>query len=383
MVCIISEPEYINDVWGRQKYEELISMLKKRRIKYSLIKKLGEIKNFESDESVIVIAIGTHRSWYSDIVSDCNSINVRVIAFGDILLNSVNGNYSCITSDLRTSTMDICRYFSAHGKKSTLLFGVNDSSEFDLQLEKDITDFLPQHGIAVETIRAKKDFSKSVEQFLADMDKYDSIVCTNDYAAIFLIGNIKNTHPEYLEKIFLVSFSNTLLSLIYSPSITTFYETSSGVEYIIRIYYLLMQNTEISSVHFSIKEHVKIRETTHYCPYSLLEFNNLIDISGISDESKNGDATYDNKSSFCELEKIEKMFQTFDKMDFNILILLLGGKTTLEIANMLYTSRGSVRYRIGHMAEQLGLKNKEEIAKLLKKFISLEALCKYADDIID
>ena len=52
-------------------------------------------------------------------------------------------------------------------------------------------------------------------------------------------------------------------------------------------------------------------------------------------------------------------------MDFNILILLLGGKTTLDIANMLYTSRGSVRYRISHMAEQLELKNKEEIAEFL------------------
>ena len=77
------------------------------------------------------------------------------------------------------------------------------------------------------------------------------------------------------------------------------------------------------------------------------------------------------------------MFQSFDKMDFHILILLLGGKTTLDIANMLYTSRGSVRYRIDRMAKQLKLKNKEEIAELLKKFVSVEALCKYADDFMN
>ena len=61
MVCIISEPEYINDVWGRQKYDGLISMLKKRRIRHLVIEKLIELKDVECNESIIVIAIGTHR----------------------------------------------------------------------------------------------------------------------------------------------------------------------------------------------------------------------------------------------------------------------------------------------------------------------------------
>lgn len=383
MVCIICEPNYVDDVWGKQKYDGLISVMKKRRIKYAVIEQLTGLKNVVSSEPIIIIAIGTHKSWYSHIISRCNLINVRVITFGDILFHSVEGNYSCITSDLKTSAMDIGRYFSAHAKKSAVLFGVNDESEFDLQLEKDIADFLPNHGISVKSIRAKKAFSESIEKFVSDMERYDSIICTNDYAAILLIAKIKEICPEYLEKVFLVSFSNTLLSLIYSPSITTFYETNIGVEYVLKIYYLLMQNPEISSIHFSIKEHVKIRETTHYCPYSLLEFDHLIDSSEITDSKETAEDQYARQSSFYELEKIEKMFQTFDKMDFNILILLLGRKTTLDIANMLYTSRGSVRYRISHMAEQLEVKNKEEIVELLKKFVSVEALCKYADDFIE
>ena len=383
MVCIICEPEYVDDVWGRQKYEGLLGTLKKRRIKHSIIESLNDLQNFVNEESIVVIAIGTHKAWYTEIIRGCNSINVRVIAFGDILFNSVSGNYSCITSDLRTSTMDICRYFIANAKRNTLLFGVNDNSEFDLQLEKDITDFLPLHGINVDIIRTEREFAQSIDRFIANMDKYDSIICTNDYAAIFLIASIKNIAPKYLEKIFLVSFSNTLLSIIYSPSITTFYETNAGVEYVIKIYYLLMQNPEISSIHFSIKEHIKIRETTHYCPYSLLEYNNLIDASDIRKISDGDKEIYEHRSFFYELEKIEKMFQSFDKMDFNILILLLGGKTTLDIANLLYISRGSIRYRIGNMARQLGLKNKEEIAELLKKYISIESLSKYAEEFID
>ena len=383
MVCIICEPNYVDDVWGKQKYDPLIGIMKKRRIKYCVIEKLNELKSIATEEPIVVIAVGAHKSWYSYIISRCNLINVRVITFGDILFHSVEGNYSCITSDLKTSAMDIYRYFSAHGKKNSLLFGVNDNSEFDLQLEKEITEFLPHRGIDIEIIRAKKIFSESIDQFVAAMDRYDSIICTNDYAAILLIARIKKICPEYLDRIFLVSFSNTLLSLIYTPSITTFYETNVGVEYVIKIYYLLMQNPDISSINFSIKEHVKIRETTHYCPYSLLEFNDFIDSPDINKPFVNEEPISEQQSFFHELEKIEKMFQSFDKMDFNILILLLGGKTTLDIANMLYTSRGSVRYRIDRMAKQLKLKNKEEIAELLKKFVSVEALCKYADDFMN
>ena len=360
MVCVICEPNYVEDVWGKQKYDPLIAIMKKRRIKYSVIEELNELKNIVTDEPIILIAVGAHKSWYSYIISRCNLINVRVITFGDILFHSVEGNYSCITSDLKTSAMDIFRYFSANGKEKALLFGVNDNSEFDLQLEKEITFFLPDRGIRVETIRAKSYFSESIDEFVETMDRYDSIICTNDYAAILLISRIKKICPDYLKKIFLVSFSNTLLSLIYTPSITTFYETNVGVEYVIKIYYLLMQNPDISSINFSIKEHVKIRETTHYCPYSLLEFNNFIDSPDIHKPYIEEEILSEQQSFFHELEKIEKMFQSFDKMDFHILILLLGGKTTLDIANMLYTSRGSVRYRIDRMAKQLKLKNKEK-----------------------
>lgn len=381
MVCVICEGEYINNVWGKQKYDGLLATLKKRRIKYAIINELKEIKNIESDEPIIVIAIGADKSWYSFMIRQCNLMNLRIITFGDSFSQSLDGNYSCITSDLKSSTFDIYRYFSAYDKKNTALFGVNKHSGFDVELKKEILEFLPKNGINVDVFEKTDLVSDCVKEFLSKAEFYDSIICTNDYSAIILLGEIKKANPEYLNKVFLVSFSNTLLSLMYTPSITTFYETDAGVDYAIKIYYLLMQNPEISTIHFAIKEHIKIRETTQLCPYVSIENSALLESCDFIKEDV--DVYFLNKDEFHELISIEKMLVNCDKTDLSILVLLLRRKRTLEIADILYSSRGSIRYRISQITNELGLNSKEQVVELLDKYICADSLCKYAEDILN
>ena len=381
MVCIICEPKYTDNIWEKQKFDGLLAKLKKRRIKYEVIEQLNEVKNIsDSDEPIIVIAIGAHKAWYSYIVKQCNVMNVRVITFGENFSDSVSGNFSCVTSDLKSSVIDICRYFTAYGKKKALLYNVNNNSEFDLALKNEILNFLPENGMEVDLIEKSDSNDDAVNEFINRLDSFDSVICTNDYSAILLLQRIKETNPEYLKQIFLVSFSNTLLSLTYSPSVTTFYETDIGDEYVIKIYYLLMQNPEISNIHFSIKEHIKIRETTQYHPYMLLESGNIQKNVESAAFSFDDDKRTLKEPAIDELERIEKMLKTLDRIDYNILSLLLDGKSTLEISGILYTSRGSVRYRIGRMIEKLGFESRGEMINLLNKYVSSESLCRLAEN---
>ena len=86
--------------------------------------------------------------------------------------------------------------------------------------------------------------------------------------------------------------------------------------------------------------------------------------------------------TITELTNVESMLANCDKMDINILILLLKDKSSQEISNILYTSRGSVRYRIKCMVEGYGFETRSKMILSLKKFVSPDSLCEYADALL-
>ena len=175
------------------------------------------------------------------------------------------------------------------------------------------------------------------------------------------------------------------MSLLYSPSVTTFYEsTTENTKNVIKLYYMLIQNPEISNINLYVREKLKIRETTHYRPYSSAEFSHssaaLINDTEDWNHINCVEDSVDTTKVVTELHKIENMILVFDKVDFSILFLFLNKKTTTEISDILYISRGSVRYRLNKMLEKLGLSSKEEMAELISRYITKEALVKYSED---
>ena len=365
------------NIWLENRYHELCSAVKKRRIEYRVLNNLSEIEELPSGEPIVVVAIGAHKEWYSFIIKQCNYANIRVITFGELFPNSFSGSYSSVTSDLKGSAMEMLKYLRAYGKQNAVVYDINPDSEFDVRLTDEISETFLSDGVKVKKIIRSASPQEQIDAFFNMCNECDSVICTNDYSAIVLIEAIKERKKELLKNMFFISFSNTLLSLLYSPSITTFYEADVGAVHVIRIYKLLTQNPEIGSISFSVKEHMKIRETTHFSPYTTGEKGDLSNAAEIYESAKKSSASLTEIPS--ELTNVESMLANCDKMDINILILLLKDKSSQEISNILYTSRGSVRYRIKCMVEGFGFETRSNMILLLKRFVSPDSLCEYAD----
>ncbi|MBO4372575.1 MAG: hypothetical protein J5826_06550 [Bacteroidales bacterium] len=338
---------------------------------------MSEIEEMPPNEPVVVVAIGAHKEWYSFVIKQCNYANIRVITYGELFPNSFSGSYSSVTSDLKGSAMEMLKYLRAYDKLNTVVYGINPDSEFDVRLADEINETFLNDGVSVKKIIRSGSSEEQIDAFFNMCSDCNSVICTNDYNAIVLIEAIKERNEDLLENMFFISFSNTLLSLLYSPSITTFYEAAVGAAHVIRIYKLLIQNPEIGSINFSIKEHMKIRETTHFSPHTTGEKGDLSKVSDGYESAKNPNVA--ESETLIALTNVESMLANCDKMDINILILLLKDKTSQEISNILYTSRGSVRYRIKCMVEGFGFETRSNMVLLLKRFVSPDALCEYAD----
>ena len=377
MICIICEPINERNIWLENRYHDLCVAVKKRRIEYRVLKNLSEIEEMSVDEPIVVVAIGAHKEWYSFIIKQCNYANVKVITYGELFPNSFSGSYSSVTSDLKGSAMEMLKYLRAYDKLNTVVYGINPDSEFDVRLADEINEAFLNYGVTVKKIIRSDSSEEQINTFFDMCSDCNSVICTNDYNAIVLIEAIKERKKELLDNMFFISFSNTLLSLLYSPSITTFYEAAVGASHVIRIYKLLIQNPEIGSINFSVKEHMKIRETTHFSPHTTGEKGDLSNVSGTYESAKKPNIT--TSETFIELTNVESMLANCDKMDINILILLLKDKSSQEISNILYTSRGSVRYRIKCMVEGFGFETRSKMTLLLKRYVSPDSLCEYAD----
>lgn len=386
MIGIICESGYENFAWTKQQYDNLISEFRRRRIKYTVIEDLQEACEYEnSGETIIIVALGSLKSWFKDIVERCNMMGLRVITVGNYYPRTAEGNFSCVLSDMRKSAVDIYKYFKAYNKDKVILYGVNPSSDFDSELEREMQKLFGIDGVSI--IRKNtNNKEKLISSFFKGYETYNAVVCTNDYDAIELLQEIKKRNPDYLKKSFIISFSNTLLSLLYSPSITTFYESAnSSAKYTVKLYYMLLQNNDLNNINFYVKEKLKIRETTHYSPFvSEKAFN----VESVMEGSHNhfeleGNDYEEQSETVKELRRIEDTLFGFDKIDFNILFLLFEKKSTLEISNILYVSRGSVRYRLGRMVEKFGVVHREDMLNLISKYLKPEGLLKYSEEYLD
>ena len=381
VIGLICEPGYENLVWTKQQYDNLISEFRRRRIKYALLKEIEEACDFDDDEPMIIVALGTLKSWFKDIVDKCNMMGLRIITVGNYYPRTAEGNFSCVISDMRNSAIDIYKYFSAYDKNKVILYGVNPFSDFDSELERELLKLFDKDDICV--IKKNGDSQYIINKFFEVCEGYNAVVCTNDYDAIELLQRIKVKNPDYLKNNFIVSFSNTLLSLLYSPSITTFYESAtSSAKYTVKLYYMLLQNSDLNNINFHVKEKLKIRETTHYSPFvsekAFNVSNSMENHSAITEHERSIDICQ--SETVNELRRIEDTLFSFDKIDFSILVLLFERKSTLEISKILYTSRGSVRYRMGRMLEKFGVNHREEMIDLVSRYLTPEALLKYSEE---
>lgn len=383
MVGIICEPGFDTNLWAKQQYCNITTEFRRRRIKYSVFEKIYDVYNLKTEEQIIIFAFGYTEAWYNYVVQRCNMMNLRIITVGGYCPRSTNGIFSCVISDVRNSAIDIYNYFTAYDKKRVILYGVNTFSDFDLKLETEMSEIFPKEDLYV--IRKEGNKESVINSFFDVCNQYNAVVCTNDYDAVELLCEIKRKNPDFINRSFLVSFSNTLLSFLYSPSVTTFYESATeNTKNVIKLYYMLIQNPEISNIYLYVREKLKIRETTHYCPYSSPVFSQssaaLLNDTDVCNNIDCAVDSVDTSEVVDELHKIENMILGFDKSDFSILSLFLNKKTTTEIADILYISRGSVRYRLDKMLEKLGLSSKEKMAELISRYITMEALVEYSDE---
>lgn len=345
MVHIVMEENYKDTTWCERIVGGIEKRAKSKKIEYDF-----KSTNSEMCEADAIIVVGTTPAWVYE------SINLIKSKYQSHIILVSNRPYklsvSNVCTDLFAAVKDVLQYLKSCGKTKTALYGVNPSSTAD--------------NIKLSAFEKKEDvyynlgdLHECCGRFLNDIAEYDSVICTNDYAAVSLINTLKKHNADFAEKLFIVGFANTHLAKLCSPSVTSValnYDEYGKVA--IDIYRMLAKNPNLHSVNVNIKSEIVVRETTANIPNGAAMHT--------ADTAKSTAFDFYKDSEIQELVKIEKLFENCEESDYDIITSLVCGNSYEQTADKVFMTVNGIKYRLDKLCRICGFENRKELVSILK-----------------
>lgn len=348
MIHIVLEEKYRETTWCERIISGIEQQSKAKKIKFDF--KFGD---FESDVTDAIIVVGTTPAWIYETI---NLIKSQHRSFIILVSNRPYSlSVSNVCTDLYSAVKNVLSYLENCGREQIALYGVNPSSTAD--------------NIKLSAFEQKEnvyynfgDLRECRNKFLKDIDKYDSVICTNDYAAVSLINYLKKEKPRALKELFMVGFANTHLGRINEPSVTSValnYEEygRSAVD----IYRMLEKNPNLQSVNVNVKSEIVIRDTTNNIQLDEKD-------SEFADTESKDFKFYDD-TEVQRMVKIEKLFENCHENDITMLSMLANGESYEKTAEKCFMTVNGIKYRLDRLCRICGFEGRRELIDAMKSRI--------------
>ena len=215
MVAILIEPAYSSSMWCKTLYSSLIECLRQKRITFRVMYDTLP----ENIDSVFIIA--SNYTWIKNTLSQFNNSGIKPILISNQSENIPGCNYSCVSSDINGSMKYLLDEIGAIGKSNVALYGINTSSLSDVCRVDEIFSLKDDSFDTMQVFVTNGSLNDCFEEFFPICSQFDSIICSNDFAAVSLIKHLKERSPEALSRIKIFSCAETKLSEYYRDMITS------------------------------------------------------------------------------------------------------------------------------------------------------------------
>ncbi|MBE7047336.1 MAG: hypothetical protein E7396_07980 [Ruminococcaceae bacterium] len=349
-IYILSEPYFDTSLWHQKIFNGLTHNLKKKKTDFLCITDISHIKNSGKD---YLYLLGTNISWLNEKISTCRALNINPIVLCAASNHDViKGKYSIVCSDIKRSMNYILKSLSQNGKSRCALYGINSSSILNVTQKEHFLNNKYIKASEEDVFYNKGSLNQCYDEFLKKAKCYDSIISVNDFATVSLFKNLNADAKNYM----IAGYGGGFLSREYSSDIMLVslnYEEFGKAA--VSVCDIIRSNKEIETVDVYVKHSV---------------FPEKADDKDIWDFERHpkpsvDDAFYNDEET-NRLLKTEKMFQHCDEMDYIILSLMSKDISYEEIAESLFCSLNTVKYRVKKLKESCNCKSKAQLMGLIK-----------------
>lgn len=368
IIPIIYEPYYNRDsIWCAKIRTGIERALSQK--KYSSVQIDGENyaeydygKLFENAPRLLIL-VANRCSWILSALNffSENNIGVVLVDCCPITNEAVKGQ---IYFHYENGTDIIFNHLSECGCKSTALYGVFKNSFADTVKQRAFAQKMLERGVTDIKDRCFENNTGLVNcygDFIKKINKFDSVICTNEIAANSLIKRLKNDCVKIPDDLQIVSYGFTKLTDISVPSLTTlkFNSDAIGQQAISTFKYLYGANDNSIHITVRVSGELTVRDSTKKVTAPLPRSKSYDITDGVTSLN-----FYDDKE-VASFSKMEKLLLSSDNADIQIIQKILQNIPYEQIADTLHLSRGTVFYRIKNMEEAVECRSLGEFKNFL------------------
>lgn len=362
-IYMLVEPSFMVPVW----YSRSIEGLKRRATlhKRSLIE-VQSVDQITGDDVRAIVIVSTNDDWTRDILRQLRHREMYPILIGTEP-NKFGEDVSGTRYSSHSSIEALLYYFQHCGRRRIALVGINanasnDTSKRDAFLSAAEMLQLP---VGQSNIYYKEPSNlPSTQQFLEHVLQYDGVICSNDYIAMYVMNVAARRGVKIPEDLYVAGLGNIMLCQYATPSLTSatrfYYETG---EQVYDIWDQLNENPSITSIVSTVRYRIIVRGSTAFSP--LPEIPNIISAKR-NDTSREQD---DTGAAVRSIRALENCLSQCDKLDMEIVHGLLHDISHETLAEQLYISSGTVRYRLKKIYAAANVETKSEFLALFCQYI--------------
>lgn len=349
MVSIITEPAYSASIWCNELFKSLTERLRHKRIPF--LKVSGELP--ENQDGVFLIA--SDYNWIKTTVKNLNLAGIKPILICNQSENIPGCAYSCVCSDIAGSMKYLLDELKSSGKTRVALYGVNTGSVSDIGRVDGLFTYKDESFSKMRIFANLGSLQECFREFIKEYKEFDAVICSNDFAAISLVRNLKTFAPDALDKLKILSCAKTKLSSFYKDTVTSVdMNFEQYGEAAVFIYEKLKTHPYFSGMTVTVKWKTEDKKEPEKNP-------------PILDDRQSGTEFYSD-SELKELLTAEKILNILSETDIRIISSLKSGLTIEQTAEKSNLTIGGVKYRLKRILDESGLNDKSEILSVIDKY---------------
>ncbi len=360
MFYLLGEPGYSTTNWYKHIIDGLLEEKRTKRFNIVMIDSIQETKNFSIEGDDAILLVGSNSNWIESIIDTCKQrFNKNIIVLGN-LESPLNGkNYSIVSSDISADMYNLYAYLMSYNKTKIAMYGINPNSASDAY-RKNCFIKCKEHEDDIYFNNAN--LKECYKTFVSNADKYDAVICANDYAAISLVRFLCNDNREIP---FIVSCGETKLAKKFTPSITNLRTSYTDFgKAAINLYKILQKDFPTSNIKLELASSIIPGDTTDNLPVMPSSFNEATSAIATTDDSFYSD------TEVSEMLNVEKLLNRCDKTELDMLRSLIKGTTYFELAEKYHMSVNGIKYKLNKLFELCNVNSKTEFIQLIKKYIN-------------
>lgn len=354
-LLILCDPRYRNNSWCETKLRGIYDEAARRRLSVKLYTDLTAFLSVASklgaDSSVIILFNSIlYLETVSEALAPLAIHPILSVTESDIAFSRA---FSQVCGDVDSATKELTEYLHTCGKRRIALLGTSENSAAGRNKEHTLSRHVPTEEFTV--FRDRGSLLQSFAEFMAERDRFDAVICTNDHQAIALIEFLQ-AHGAYDPSLYIVSHGDTVLSRLYGDGITTvstgFYACGRAMVEA----HLQRNKCNWSTVMVRVPCEMQVRGSTSgkavFPPVSTVPVH----------------------ANQVALSRLESVLSDCDLVDVKLMYGLLSGYSYEYMGELCFLSAGAVKYRVQRMRQALGCETRADAAALIGRYIPAEKL---------